>query len=152
MKARKWAMEYGVAIGFTVIVSAILGQIPLFRASSIGKLPASDLVQFLGYGAALAIAWMSARRLAHDLPEERKWLTPFRALIQPMATLMAMAFAYNVLLLACGPFLGKTARGVYNWVFIVGIVGSAAWLVFNWITKCAPLMESADGRKWRKAA
>jgi hypothetical protein len=152
MKARKWAMEYGVAIGFTVLLSAILGQIPLFRSSSIGKLQASDLVQFLGYGAALAIAWVSARRLANDLPEEWKRLAPIRPLIQPAATLVTIALAYSVVLLVCGPFLGKTARGVYNWVFIAGIVGSAAWLIFSWITKCAPLMESAEGRKLRKAA
>lgn len=152
MKARKWATEYGVAIGLTFFFAMVLGQIPLFRETAIGKLRASDLVQFLGYSGGLAITWLGARNLANDPPEDWKWLTPFRALILPLVTLVTTVLSYNVLLLVCEPFLNKAAKGIYNWMFIVGIVGSAAWLILSWIQKCAPLVASMESRKLRKAA
>ena len=70
MNARKWMMEYGVAMVLTFVFAAVLGHIPLFRATTIGKLHASDLVQFIGYGAALVIAWFGARQLAAGLPDD----------------------------------------------------------------------------------
>lgn len=152
MKARKWATEYGVGIGLTVLFAAVLGHLPLFRETSVGKLHASDLVQFLGYGGALAIIWLSARRLSDDPPEDWKWLTPFRALILPLAALITTALAYSVLLLICEPFLSKAAKSIYNWMFITGIVGSTAWLVFTWIQRCAPLVGTMEPKKVRKAA
>ncbi len=152
MKARKWVMEYGVAMGLAFLFALVLGQIPLFRETTIGKLRASDLVQFLGYSGALAIGWFSARELAANPPEEWKWLMPFRALVVPLATLLAVALAYGVLLLVCAPFLSKAARGIYNWMFIAGIVGSAAWLIVTWLRRCAPAVAESDGRRLRKAA
>lgn len=152
MKARKWVMEYGVAIGLTVLFSLVLGHVPLFRETTIGKLRASDLVQFLGYSGALAIGWFSARRLAANPPDEWKWLAPFRGLIVPLATLLAVALAYGVGLLVCAPFFGKAMRGIYNWTFIAGIVGSAVWLIVTWLRRCAPLVAEAESRKLRKAA
>lgn len=152
MKARKWVMEYGIAMGLTFLFAAVLGQVPLFRETAVGKLHASDLVQFLGYGGALAIGWFSARNLASDPPEDWKWLVPFRALVLPLATLVTMGLSYGVLMLICEPFLSKAGKGIYNWTFIVGIVGSAVWLIFTWIQKSAPLVAAMDSRKLRKAA
>lgn len=152
MKVRTWMVEYGVAVVLTVLFSIVLGHIPLFQGTSVGKLRASDLVQFLGYGGALAIAWSGARQLANDPPEDWKWLTPFRPLVLPLTALMTAAVSYSVLLLVAGPFLGKTGKGIYNWMFIVGMVTSAAWLISTWIRKCAPLVGSMAGRKLKKAA
>jgi hypothetical protein len=50
MNARKWMMEYGVAMILTFLFAVILGHIPLFRETTVGKLHASDLVQFIGTG------------------------------------------------------------------------------------------------------
>ncbi len=152
MNARKWMMEYGVALGLTVLLAAILGQIPLFRDTALGKLRASDLVQFLGYGGALAIGWLGARQIATDPPEEWKWLSAFRPVVVPIATLIAVALSYSVVWLVCGPFLGKGANAAYNWLFILGIVGSAAWLIVSWIRRCAPALAGGQERKIRKAA
>ena len=152
MKARKWATEYGVAIGLTFFFAMVLGQIPLFRETALGKLHASDVVQFLGYGGALAIAWRSALQLANHPPEDWKWLTPFQALVLPLATLVTMTLSYSVLLLVCEPFLNKAAKSIYNWIFIVGIVGSVGWFILAWIQKCAPLVAAMDSRKLRKVA
>ena len=152
MKVRQWATVYGAAVGLTVVFAMVLGQVPLFRGTSVGRLRASDLVQFLGYGGALMTAWVSARQLANDFPDEWTRMTPFKPMLLPLMTLMTTALSYSVLLLVCEPFLSKATKGIYNWIFIVGIVGSVGWFIFAWIWKCAPLIAATDSRKLRKAA
>lgn len=152
MKARTWMMQYGVAMMLSCAFALILGQVPLFRETAVGKLTASDLVQFLGYSCAMALAWIGARQLAADPPEEWKWLSPYRALVLPVTTLVTVILAYGVLLLVGGPFLTKSAKGMYNWMFIVGIVAAVAWLIVTWVRTCAPLVAATDSRRLKKAA
>ncbi|MBH0192243.1 MAG: hypothetical protein HP492_10940 [Nitrospira sp.] len=152
MNARKWMMEYGVAMVLAFLLAMVLGQIPLFRETAVGKLRASDLVQFIGYGGALAIAWMGARQLAKKSPEELAWLAPFQAIILPLVTLLVVAIGYGVSLFVAGPFLGKSGKTPYNWVFIAGIVSCSAWLILNWVKKCAVLVAEKDSRKLQKGA
>lgn len=152
MKARTWMMQYGVAMMLACAFALILGQVPLFRETAVGKLAASDLVQFLGYGCTIALAWLGARQLAADPPEEWKWLSPYRALILPVTTLVTVILAYGVLLLVGGPFLNKFAKGIYNWVFIVGIVAAIAWLILTWVRTCAPLVAATASRRLKKVA
>jgi len=152
MKARKWMMEYGVALVLTFVFAVVLGHIPLFRETAIGKLHASDLVQFIGYGGALVIAWFGARQLAAEPPDDWKWLMPYRALILPVTTLAIVTISYGVLLYVCDPFLSKLGKGIYNWMFIIGIVATSAWLIVAWVRKCASLVAAMDSRKLRKAA
>ena len=152
MKARKWMMEYGVAMILAVGCAAILGHLSLFREATVGKLHASDLVQFIGYGGAIVLSWFGARQLANEPPEDWKWLVPYRALILPITTLFIVGLAYQVLLYVCEPFLGRSGKDVYNWVFVVGLMGSCIWLVMTWLQKCASQVASMDARRLRKAA
>ena len=152
MKARQWVLEYGVAMMLSFGFAAILGHVPLFRETPVGKLHASDVVQFLGYSGAMVIAWFGARQLSVDLPEDWKWLVPYRALILPATALALVAFSYGIVLLLCGPYLSKFAKGIYNWVFIVGIVANVAWLIKAWVQKCAPLVAAMTPRRLNKAA
>ena len=152
MNARKWMMEYGVAMIFTFVFAVVLGHIPLFHETTIGKVHASDLVQFIGYGGALVIAWFGARQLAAEPPDDWKWLMPYRALILPVTTLAIVAISYGVLLYVCDPFLSKSGKGIYNWIFIAAIVAGSVWLILCWVQKCAPLVAATGPRKLRKAA
>lgn len=152
MTARKWVMVYGVALVLAFLFAMILGQVSLFRETSLGKLRASDLVQFVGYSGSLVIGWLGARELARNPPAEWKWLVPFQGLIVPLATLLAITIAYGVLLFALEPFLGKLGKAIYNWVFIVAIVADSIWLILSWVWKCAPLVAAMESRKLRKAA
>lgn len=145
-------MEYGVALVLAFLIAMILGQVSLFRETSVGKLRASDLVQFVGYSGSLVIGWLGARELARNPPAEWKWMVPFQGLIVPLATLLAIALAYGVLLFALEPFLGKFGKTIYNWVFIMAIVVDSIWLILSWVWKCAPLVAAMDSRKLRKAA
>ena len=152
MTARKWMMEYGVAMILAVLCAVVLGHLSLFREATVGKLHASDLVQFIGYGGAIVLAWFGARQLAADPPEDWKWLMPYRALILPVTTLIMVGLAYGVLLYLLEPFLGKPGRVMYNWVFIVAIVADSVWLILSWIRKCVPLVSSTKPHKLDKAA
>jgi hypothetical protein len=152
MKARTWMMEYGVAIILTVLFAVVLGQIPLFRETAVGKLHASDLVQFIGYGGAMVVAWLGARQLSAEPPDDWKWLMPYRALILPVATLTMVAISYGVLLYVCEPFMGKSGKTIYNWFFIAGIVAASVWLILTWVMKCAPQVAAMESRRLRRAA
>ncbi|HXX76468.1 MAG TPA: hypothetical protein VEI50_15160 [Nitrospiraceae bacterium] len=152
MKARTWMMEYGVAIILTALFAVVLGRIPLFRETAVGNLHASDLVQFIGYGGAMVIAWFGARQLSAEPPVDWKWLMPYRALILPIVTLAMVAIAYGVLLYVCEPFMSKSGKTVYNWVFIAGIVAASVWLIMTWVMKCAPQVAAMESRKLRRAA
>jgi hypothetical protein len=152
MKARNWMMGYGVAMILAVLCAMILGHLPLFREATMGKLHASDLVQFIGYSGAIVLAWFGARQLADDPPEDWKWLAPYRALILPMTTLIMVGLAYGVLLYACEPFLSKSGKETYNWIFVVGLIACCAWLIVTWVQKCAPQVAAMESRRLRKAA
>ena len=152
MNARKWMMEYGVAMVLAFLFAVILGHISLFRETAIGKLHASDLVQFIGYGGALVIAWFGARQLAAEPPDDWKWLMPYRALILPVTTLAIVTISYGVLLYVSDPFLSKLGKGIYNWMFIIGIVATSAWLIVTWVRKCAPQVAAVESRRLRKLA
>ena len=145
-------MEYGVALVLAFLLAMILGQVSLFRETSVGKLRASDLVQFVGYSGSLVIGWLGARELARNPPTEWKWMVPFQGLVVPLATLFASAIAYGVLLFPLEPFLGKLGKAMYNWVFIAAIVADSIWLILSWVWKCAPLVAAMESRKLRKAA
>jgi hypothetical protein len=98
------------------------------------------------------LAWFGARQLADEPPDDWKWLIPYRALILPVTTLVIVGLAYEVLLYACEPFLGKSGKEVYNWLFVVSLIGCCVWLIVTWLQKCAPQMASLDARRMRKAA
>ena len=146
MKARDCMFQYGVAILLALLLGVILGHIPLFQETTLGstKLRAADVVQFLGYGGALVMVWLFGRQVASHVPEDWKWLVPFRHLILPLATLIVVTAAYGILLLICGPFLQKTGKMIYNWIFVIGIASASVWLVVTWFLKSATLVAALD--------
>jgi hypothetical protein len=152
MGGSRWVLKYGVALVLAFLFAMVLGQVPLFRETSVGKLRASDLVQFVGYGGSLVIGWLGAQELSRHPPAEWKWMVPFQGLVVPLATLLAIAMAYGVLLFALDPYMGKLGKAMYNWVFIAAIVADCIWLILSWVWKCAPLVAAMETRKLRKAA
>ncbi|HET8759926.1 MAG TPA: hypothetical protein VFN94_02590 [Nitrospiria bacterium] len=143
MQTKRWLLQYGVAVGLAALFAAMLGQIPLFRETMVGKFRASNLVQFIGYGAALITILLGARQIAGDRSDAWKWLGPFRDLVVPAALLVVLPLAYQVALLALGPLLGAGGKRVYNWMFVLGIAGAGGWVIATWVTKCAPKFADA---------
>ncbi|MBI3607137.1 MAG: hypothetical protein HY207_04135 [Nitrospirae bacterium] len=146
-------MQYGVAVALAALFAAILGQIPLFRETMVGKFRASNLVQFIGYGAALITLLLGARQIAADRSDAWKGLGPFREIVVPASTLVVLPLAYQVLLLVLGPLLGKVGKPVYNWMFVIGIIASSCWVIVTWVQKCAPqFADTGNERSERKPA
>ncbi len=144
MRAWGWVVQYGIAIFLALVLGAILGGIPLFKETTLGAtgLTASDLVKFLGYAGALLLLWLLAYRAATQLPEDRKGLSFLRHIVIPLATLIVVSVGYGVLGLLVGPFLDETTGPIYNWVFVLGIVGVALWLALVGYRHSALLIES----------
>ena len=130
MRTWAWAVQYGMAIVLALLLGAILGSIRLFKEAGLGTtgLNASNVVQFLGYSSALLLLWLLARGATMQIPEERKGLSFVCHTLVPLVTLVVVSAGYNVLLLLVGPFLGETGMTIYNWIFVLGIIGSALWL------------------------
>ena len=65
-----WLVRYAVVIVLALVLAAALGEMDLFKTTKFGKsgLNAARLVQFLGFGSALAVLWLAAQRAAALLP------------------------------------------------------------------------------------
>jgi len=50
-------------------------------------------------------------------------------MLLPLATLVVVGSAHGVLLLVLDSLMDRTLHQIYDWLFIVGIIGSAAWLL-----------------------
>ena len=135
MKSWNWVVQYSIAMILAVLLGTLLASFPLFRESALGhtRIRASNLVQFLGYGGALLLFWFAGRRASSQLQEDKKGLSTLHYVIMPLVSLVVLSGAYEVLLQVVGPFLGKTGKSIYNWLFIVGLASSALWLTVTWL-------------------
>lgn len=143
-----WVIRYAVVIVLALILAWGLGEMALFKGTRIGKtgLNAARLVQFFGYGGALFVFWLLARRAATLLPGgDARWDVA-RSILLPVATLIVVAAAHAVLLLVLGPLMSKAWLQAYNWVFIAAIILSAAWLLAALFTGSSSLRPLFRGR------
>lgn len=144
-------MRYALVIAVAVILAAALGEMELFKTTRFGRsgLNAARVAQFFGYGGALLVFWLLARRAAPLMPEgEGPWGVLRNALV-PLVTLIVVACAQAVILLVLMPFLSNALRGVYNWTAIAAIILCAAWLLwalFTGSSSLAPLFGQRSER------
>jgi hypothetical protein len=149
MKERwMWLVRYAVVIVLALVLAAALGEMELFKATRFGKsgLNAARLVQFLGFGGALAVLWLMAQRAASLLPSGDERWNVLKSILVPLTTLIVVACGQAVLLLALAPLMTKAWQQAYNWVAIVAIIASAAWLVaalFTGSASLAPLFSTS---------
>jgi hypothetical protein len=145
-----WPGRYLAVIVLSLILAAAIGNMELFSKTTIsGKLNASHIVQFLGYGAALAAFWMLARRATIELRRQTGRWSAMQHLILPAVSLVVVSFSYSVLLLLLRPVMNATLQNIYNWVFVLGILACAGWLVmavFNQSAVLTELLTDAAGK------
>jgi hypothetical protein len=72
---------------------------------------------------------MIGERAARELRAEGRNTAAVGFLVLPLATLVVLAIGYDVLLGILRPFLSAAPKDIYNWLFVVAILGSAIWLV-----------------------
>jgi hypothetical protein len=137
-----WISRYVLVIVVALVLGGIIGELPLFRQTTLGtpKLNASALVQFLGYGGALLLLWLLGRKASEQFRGGAR--TSFLSyIILPLVTLIVVAAAYSVLLTILRPFLDAGPRNIYNWIFVLGITASALWLAIASFQHSEPLAD-----------
>lgn len=146
--AWNWVGRYVAVILLSLILATIIGNMELFVKTTIGgKLSASRIVQFLGYSAALVAFWVLGQRATIALQQrEGKW-SFMQHLILPIVSLVAVSLAYSVLLLLLKSVMGASLHNIYNWIFIVGILACAGWLVMAVLNQSASLTALFTDRK-----
>jgi len=140
-----WMVRYVIVIVLALVLAAALGEMSLFKTTRLGKtgLTAASFVQFLGFGGALLVFWLLAQRAAALISDEDERWKVAKSILLPLATLIVVACAHSVLLLVLGALMSKPVLQAYNWLFIAGIIASAAWLVgalFTGSASLAPLL------------
>lgn len=138
-----WVGRYTLVIVIALVLGAAIGELELFKQTTLGtpKLTAAKLVKFLGYGGALLLFWLLARR-ASDQFHDHGGRTAFLSLIVvPMATLIVITSGYSVVLVVLRSFMNPSLRNIYNWLFVLGITASALWLVVSLFHHSEPLIE-----------
>jgi hypothetical protein len=148
-----WVVRYVVVILLALILAAVLGEMELFKTTRFGKtFNAARVAQFLGYGGALLVFWLLARRAAGVIPPQDERWKLVRSILVPLATLIVVACAHAVLLLILAPLMSKAWLPAYNWTFIAAIILSAAWLVaalFTGSSTLEPLFGGARAARRR---
>ena len=132
MKERwMWMVRYAVVIVLALVLAAALGEMELFKTTRFAKtgLNAARLVQFLGFGGALAVLWLMAQRAAALLPANDERWNVLKSILLPLATLIVIASGQAVVLYVLGPLMNKAWQQAYNWTAIAAIIAAAAWLV-----------------------
>ncbi len=140
MRSWMWVVRYALVLLIALLLGAGIGELTVFKQTTLGtpKLSAAALARFLGYGGALVIFWMMGQRASNELRAEGTRTASVGLLLLPLTTLIALAAGYDVLLVILRPFLSATPKDIYNWLFVIAILGSAIWLV-------AALYRHADG-------
>ena len=149
-----WVVRYLVVIAAALILAAAFGEMALFKTTRFGKtgLNAARLVQFLGYGGALAVLWMLARRAADLLPGQDPRWNVLKSTLVPLTTLIVVSAGQAVMLLLLAPIMNKAWQQIYNWVSITAIILSAAWLLGAVLTGSASLAPLFGGRMARRSS
>lgn len=139
-----WWIRYLLVIVVTLVLGASLGELSFFQKTSLGalKLSAANLVRFLGYGSALVLLWLLSQRTAQELRNKGGWQAQASHFILPLTTVIIVPAAQPVLLLVLGGLLGPELRKIYDWLFILGTLGSAVWLVLSLYQRLEPLLEN----------
>lgn len=139
-----WWIRYLLVIVVTLILGAALGELAFFQKTSIAalKLTAANLVRFLGYGSALLLLWLLSQRAAQELDKQGGWRLQASRFVLPLATVVIVPATHPVLLLLLGGLLGAELRKIYDWLFILGTLAAAIWLVLSLYQHLEPLLES----------
>jgi hypothetical protein len=131
--AWQWVWRYVLVIVVVLVIVTLLSGMELFKSTAAvaGKLTAAHIVRFLGYGGALAVLWLLARRASEQLRGGQKSSLFLAELFVPLATLIAISAGHGVLQLVLKPFMNADLRNLYNWLFVIGTLAAATWLALT---------------------
>ena len=138
-----WMSRYVMVIAVALILGAGIGELALFKQTTLGtpKLTASGFVHLIGFGGALLLLWLLGQKASLRFREDGGKAEFLSFIIVPLVTLIVVTGAYSVLLSILRPFLDASTRNLYNWIFVLCIVGSAVWLAIALFHHSEPLVD-----------
>src|SRR5512146_1133387 len=142
-----WVGRYVAVIVLALVLGAAIGGMPLFAKTFLvsGKLSAAQVVRFLGYGAALVVFWILGQRATMVLRQQGGRWTALQSLILPIVTLIVVSALYSVILLVLGPLLAGVLQKIYDWLFVLAIIGCAVWLIMAVLGQADALTDALTG-------
>jgi uncharacterized membrane protein YdcZ (DUF606 family) len=150
-----WVGKYVIVITAALILGVVIGNFGLFKSATLGnpKFTAALLVQFISHGAALALLWMMGHQAAAQLRDSGEQTMTVSTIVLAFVSLITTGMGYVVLTNFIGPFLTPSLRQAVDWVFILGVVGTAAWFVVALFTGSDDMIASIrDGMTGKKRA
>lgn len=139
-----WIGKFVIVIAAALVLGEVLGSLELFRSATLGtpKVTAGSLVRFFAHGGALALMWLLGQRLAQQIHALGGGMARLADPVLALITLIVTASAYVVLIKFSAPFLGDGVRTMLDWVFILGILAAAVWLVWTLFQNSEAVMEA----------
>lgn len=127
-----WIGKFVIVIVAALVLGETLGGLELFRSTTLGtqKVTAGSLVRFFGHGGALVLLFMLGQRLTQQIRALDGGMARLADPVLALITLIVTASAYVVLIKFSAPFLSEGFRTMLDWVFILGILVTAVWLVW----------------------
>ena len=139
-----WIGKFVIVIAAALVLGETLGSLELFRSATLGtpKVTAGSLVRFFAHGGALALMWLLGQRMAQQIRALGGGMARLADPVLALITLIVTASAYVVLIKFSAPFLGDGVRTMLDWVFILGILAAAVWLVWALFQNSEAVMEA----------
>jgi len=139
-----WIGKFLIVIAAALVLGEVLGSLELFRSTTLGtpKVTAGSLVRFFAQAGALVLMLMLGQRLAQQIRALGGGMARLADPVLALVTLIVTASAYVVLIKFGAPFLGEGLRTMVDWVFILGILAAAVWLVWALFQNSEAVMEA----------
>jgi hypothetical protein len=139
-----WIGKYLFVIVVALVLGSAIGSLSLFRNATLGtpNLTAAALVQFIAYAGALGLLWLLGLRAASQMRSAGGGAASLATMVLSLVTLVVVASAYVVLLQFASPFLAKAVKTFIDWIFILGTLAAAVWLVWAVFTDSEALLEA----------
>lgn len=139
-----WIGKFVIVIAAALVLGETLGSLELFRSATLGtpKVTAGSLVRFFAHGGALVLLWMLGQQLTQQIRALSGGMARLADPVLALITLIVTASAYVVLIKFSAPFLSEGFRTMLDWVFILGILAAAVWLVWALFQNSEAVMEA----------
>jgi serine/threonine-protein kinase len=146
-----WIGKFLIVIVAAISLGEILGGLSLFQRATLGTpdVNAGSVVRFVAHAGALMLVWLFGQRLAGQLGALRGDIARLADSVLAIITLIVTVSAYFVLMDFGAPLLGNRMRGIVDWLFILGILAAAAWLLWS-LYRNAESVIAAIGRATRQ--
>lgn len=139
-----WIGKFVIVIAAALVLGEVLGSLELFKSTTLGtpKVTAGSLVRFCAHAGALVLLFMLGQRLTQQIRGLSSGMARLADPMLALITLIVTASAYVVLIKFSAAFFSDGFRTLLDWVFILGILAAAVWLVWALFQNSEAVMQA----------